>query len=88
MEPIGQCRGQIFEAMHSQIDFTCQQRGFDFFGKHAFSESKQGTVLDGIAGGFDDFEGYRHLWKARVHLFLDKVCLPECELAASRADGK
>ena len=83
----GQFGGQIFQAVHGEVDTVFDQGFFDFLGEHALgADFRQRHVGDFIAGGLDDLEF--HGVALRAKQIGDVMGLPESELRAAGADAQ
>ena len=85
-ELLTQLRGQIFQAMHRQIDGLRQQRVFNLAGEHALGADRgKGDVLHAVAGGADDLD--RNLMPQLAQRFCNVIGLPQRELRSPGADA-
>jgi hypothetical protein len=79
--------GQVFKAMHCQIDSLLKQRLFDLFGKHPFGADLGERDVDNfVAGGLDDF--YRDPVAATFEQALNVMGLGQGELRSAGANAK
>src|SRR5215471_2849968 len=86
-ESLGKFGRKVFQRVHGEIDFSCGEGFFDFFGEHALRPNLcEGNVGDLVAGGVNDVD--LDLMSTRAQESGNVVCLPEGELGTAGADAK
>ena len=83
---------QIFLAVDGEVGTVFEQRDFEFLGEKSAGDigidARQGSILQFVAGGFDDFEFKFQFWKRGAALGEYEIRLGKRKGAAASGDEK